>query len=368
MFVYCINFKSTMKNHNLLSVILLGLAILSCRDGNNSAKNYFSFDGAKLQEQYKPGESIGMGILNAENKKIDSIVYYVNNTNIGSKKGTEKIAFDLKAEKLGYKNLKALVYFEGEHQETETRVELVSGIQPKLLTYEIVNVYPHDIKAYTQGLEFYRDTLFESTGNGAGNSTRIRGISSLRKTDYRTGKVYKQVNLENSMFGEGITVLNNKVYQLTYTELTGFVYDADTFKREKTFKYFREMQGWGLTNDGTNLYQSDGSEKIWILDPETLKGIDNINIYLGSTKVKNVNELEWVDGKIYGNVYLKDAIAVIDPKTGAVEAILDLKDLKAKVLQHPDVDVLNGIAYNAKTKTFFVTGKNWDKMFEIRIK
>lgn len=357
-----------MKNHNLLSVILLGLTIFSCKDEINSKKSHFSFDEAKLQEQYKPGESIDMGILNAENKKIDSIVYYVNNKNIGSKKGAEKIAFDLSAEKLGYKNLKALVYFEGEHQETETRVELVSGIQPKLLSYEIVNVYPHDIKAYTQGLEFYRDTLFESTGNGAGNTTRIRGISSLRKTDYKTGKVYKQVNLENEMFGEGITILNNKVYQLTYTELTGFVYDADTFKRERSFKYFREMQGWGLTNDGKNLYQSDGSEKIWILDPETLKGLDNINIYIGSTKVKNVNELEWVNGKIYGNVYLKDSIAIIDPKTGAVEAIIDLKDLKTKVLQHPDVDVLNGIAYNAKTKTFFVTGKNWDKMFEIRIK
>jgi len=368
MFVSRKNFKFIMKSHNLLSVILLGLTIFSCGDGKNSEKNYFSFDGAKLQEQYKPGESIDMGILNAENKKIDSIVYYVNSKNIGAKKGAERIAFDLTNEKLGYKNLKALVYFEGEHQETETRVELVSGIEMKLLSYEIVNVYPHDIKAYTQGLEFYRDTLFESTGNGAGNSTGIRGISSVRKTDYKTGKVYSQVNLENNMFGEGITVLNNKVYQLTYTEMTGFVYNADNLKREKTFTYFRKMQGWGLTNDGTNLYQSDGSEKIWIINPETLKEVDNINIYTGSAKVKNVNELEWVDGKIYGNVYQKDAIAVIDPKTGAVEAILDLKDLKAKVLQHPDVDVLNGIAYNAKTKTFFVTGKNWDKMFEIRIK
>lgn len=368
MFVYCINLNSVMKNHNLLSIILLGATVLGCGDEKNSEKSYFSFDEAKLQEQYKPGESIDMGIVNAENKKIDSIVYYVNDKNIGSKKGAERTSFELTNEKLGYKKLKALVYFEGEHQETETRVELVSGTDPKLLSYEIVNVYPHDIKAYTQGLEFYRDTLFESTGNGAGNTTGIRGISSLRKTDYKTGKVYKQVDLENNMFGEGMTVLNNKVYQLTYKEMTGFVYNADNFKRERTFKYFRQMEGWGLTNDGTHLYQSDGSEKIWILDPETLKEVSNINIYTGSSKVKNVNELEWVDGKIYGNVYHRDAIAVIDPKTGAVEAILDLTQLKTKVLQHPDVDVLNGIAYNPKTKTFFVTGKNWDKMFEIRIK
>ena len=127
------------------------------------------------------------------------------------------------------------------------------------------------------------------------------------------------------------------------------------------------MEGWGLTTDGTNLYMTDSTENIHILDPNTFQPIGSIFVYSLDSKIKAVNELEWVNGKIYGNVYQKDAIAVINPKNGAVEAIINLADLKKKITQRIDTDVLNGIAYNAKTKTFFVTGKNWDKMFEIKV-
>jgi glutamine cyclotransferase len=265
----------------------------------------------------------------------------------------------LKNQKLGYQNLKAVVYFDGENSEATTRIELVSNVQPKSLKYTIVNTYPHDIGAYTQGLEFYRDTLYEGTGQ--------YGTSYLRKTDYKTGKVFKQINLDSKYFGEGITILNNKVYQLTWQNNEGFVYDADTFKKERTFTYFKPIEGWGLTNDGKLLYQSDGTEKIWILDPTTLKEVDYINVYSYETKIKAVNELEWINGKIFGNVYQKNAIAVINPKTGAVEGVINLADLENKITKLPDTDVLNGIAYNSKTKTIFVTGKNWDKMFEIKV-
>ena len=356
-----------MQKYKFFAFIILGGLLVNCNGSKNNNSGSFSFNQKELKSQYTVNDGLKLQIDNIENKKIDSIVYFVNEKNVGSKKDNSAFEYKWNNQKLGYISIKAVVYSEGNQTETVSRVEMISSVQPKLLSYKILNTYPHDIKAYTQGLEFYRDTLFESTGNGAGNGTGIKGISSLRKTDYKTGKVYKQVDLENAMFAEGITVLNNKVYQLTYTEQTGFVYDADTFKRLKTFTYFRKMQGWGLTNNGTNLYMSDGSEKIWIVNPETFKEIDYINIYTGSVKVKSVNELEWVDGKIYGNVYQKDAIARINPKNGAVEAILDLKALKSKVSQHPDLDVLNGIAYNPKTKTFFVTGKNWDKMFEISI-
>lgn len=357
-----------MRKHKLLGFIILGSLLVNCEGSNKNKTNTFTFNQKELKGQYTANEVLKLQIDNSENKKIDSIVYFVNDKKVGSKKDASILEYQWNNQKLGYIAIKAVVYAEGTSQETTSRVELISALQPKLLKYKIVNTYPHDIKAYTQGLEFYRDTLFESTGNGQGNGTGLRGISSLRKTDYKTGKVYKQTDLENAMFGEGITVLNNKVYQLTYKEMTAFVYDADNFKRLKSFPYFKpKMEGWGLTNDGTNLYMSDGSEKIWIVNPENFKEKDYINIYTGANKVKSVNELEWVDGKIYGNVYLRDAIARINPKTGEVEAILNLKDLKSKVTQHPDLDVLNGIAYNPKTKTFFVTGKNWDKMFEISI-
>lgn len=355
-----------MKNHNFLFIILLGITLSNCGDTKKGENSIFTIDNSAFKEQYQPQESLKLAILNPNNKDVDSTTYFVNDKKVATIKGVEKLNFDLKDQKLGYQNLKAKVYYDNEFSEATARVELVSNVQPKLLKYKIVNTYPHDYEAYTQGLEFYRDTLYEGTGNGSG-PTGKRGVSSLRKTDYKTGKVYKKVELADQYFGEGITILNNKVYQLTWQNNEGYIYNADTFKKEKTFPYFKQIEGWGLTNDGTYLYQSDGTEKIWKLDPKTLKEVDYINVYSYETKIKAVNELEWINGKIYGNIYQKDAIAIIDPKSGIVEAIINLVDLKSKVSHLPDTDVLNGIAYNPKTKTIFVTGKNWDKMFEISV-
>ena len=353
-----------MKKHNLLVVTSLLLIVTAC---SGDKKNLFSFDEAKFKAMYHTGEDISLVITNKKEKTIDSIVYYTNDKKIGTTKGNETFNYKIEEEKLGYQNLKAEIFFEGEKQETTARIELVATTEPKLLNYTIVNTYPHDLKAYTQGLEFHNDILLEGTGNGAGNGTGERGISSLRKTDFKTGKVTQKVELDEEFFGEGITVLNHKIYQLTWLNNEGYVYDAQTFKKEKTFKYPRKMEGWGLTNDGKNLFMTDSSERISILDPMTFKEVDHINVYTNSSKVPAVNELEWIDGKIYGNIYQKDAIAIINPTTGAVEAVINLSDLKTKVTQHPDIDVLNGIAYNPKTKTIFVTGKNWDKLFEIKI-
>ncbi|WP_395053184.1 glutaminyl-peptide cyclotransferase [Flavobacterium sp.] len=353
-----------MKKYNLLAFILLAITIMSCGD----TKNYFSINESKLETQYNPSDLLLLSVINNENETIDSVVYAINNKKIGSSKNSGDFKFELKNQKLGYQNITASVFFNGKTEIDSTRVELVSNLKPKLLDYEIVNTYPHDIKAYTQGLEFFNDTLYEGTGNGAGNGTGIRGISSLRKTDYKTGKVYKKVELGEDYFGEGITILNNKVYQLTWLNNEGYVYNATTFEKVKTFQYFKKIEGWGLTNDGKNLYQSDGSEKIYKLNPNDLKEVDYINVYYLTDKVKQINELEWVEGKIYGNIYGKDAIAIINPLNGMVEGIVDLSKLEKLITKLPDTDVLNGIAYNKKTKTFFVTGKNWDKMFEITIK
>ena len=347
-----------MKKHNILSIILLGILIASCGSSQNDKLSYFSFNTSSFKEQYQPNESISLEIVNNEKKEVDSIIYYVNDVKVATKKGLEKVSFDLKDRKLGYQNLKALVYFEGENVETTARIELVSSIEPKLLSYKIVNVFPHDTLSFTEGLEFYRDTLFESVGQ--------YNKSKLLKTNYKTGAIYKSVDLEGNYFGEGITILNNQIIQLTYKELTGFVYNADTWKVEKTFTFDKQVEGWGLTNDGTFLYQSDGTEKIWKMDPKTLKMIDYMNVYTNTSKIKSVNELEWINGKIYCNIWQKDAIAVVNPDNGAVEAILNLSDLRNQV-KNSEAEVLNGIAYNPKTKTIFVTGKYWSKMFEIKV-
>ena len=345
-----------MKKHNLLAFILLATAITSCNDTNIS----FNIDATPLKGQYQSQESVPLTIENAKNTAIDSVVYYLNDKKLGTAKGNEKFEAPLKGQKFGYQNIKALVYHDGKSTEATTRVELVSNVKVKMLAYDIVNTFPHDTASYTQGLEFYKDTLIEGTGQ--------YGRSKLRKTNYKTGAMYQEVPLEGRYFGEGITVFNDKIYELTWKENTGFIYNAGNLKKIKDFQYAKPIQGWGLTHDDTHLYQSDGTEKIYKLDPETLKEVDYVNVYTENNKVKSVNELEWVNGKIYGNIYQTDAIAVIDPSTGAVEGVLNLADLKNKITKYPDTDVLNGIAYNAKTKTFFITGKKWDKMFEIRIK
>lgn len=347
-----------MKNYNFLFIILLGITLSNCGSKKNGENSIFTFDDSKFAAQYQPQEALELGVLNPNSKTVDSVAYFVNDTKIGSKKGLEKIHFELKNQRLGYQNLKAVVYFESENSVATTRIELVSNVEPKLLNYTIVNTYPHDTGSFTEGLEFYKDTLYESTGQ--------YGSSYLRKYDYKTGKVYKQIDLDSKYFGEGITIINNKIYQLTYQEKTGFVYNAATWKLEKTFVYDKDIEGWGMTNDGKYIYQTDKTEKIWKMDPETQKMIDYVNVYSGSLKIKAINELEWINGKIYTNVWQKELIAVVDPKTGAVEKIMDMSGLRKFINAGPS-DFLNGIAYNPKTKTIFVTGKNWDKMFEIKV-
>jgi glutamine cyclotransferase len=347
-----------MKNYNFLFIILLGITLVNCGDTKNVENSIFTIDNSNFKEHYISDDAISLGILNPNSKEIDSIIYYVNDKKVGSIKGNEKLNFNLKDQKLGYQYLKALVYFGGENSVATDRVELVSNVVPKLLKYKIINKYPHDTMLFTEGLEFINDTLYESTGNPEGRK------SYLRKYDYKTGKVFNQITLDPQYFGEGITMINNKIYQLTWQSNVGFIYDLKTLKKIKTFKFDKEIEGWGLTNDGKYIYQTDKTEKIWKMDPETQKMIDYINVYSGNSKIKSINELEWINGKIYTNVWTKDAIAVVNPTTGAVEGILDMSGLK-KFIKNQDADVLNGIAYNPKTKTIFVTGKNWDTMFEI---
>jgi len=347
-----------MKLHNLFITTFLALNLISCGDSQAEKERYFSFDESQLKPMYQATEKVDFSLLNNENKTIDSVVYFSNGERLGSVKGNEKFSLDLNGKKLGYHQLKALVYFDKDTVSTKTRIEVASGVVPKLLKYTVVNTYPHDVNAFIEGYEFYGDTLVESTG--------LKGKSYFAKVDYKTGQLFKKVDLDAQYFGEGITIINDKVYQLTWENQEGFVYDAKTMKKIKSFKYDKPVEGWGMTNDGKVIYHSDGTEKIWTLDPETFKLTDYINVYTNDSKIKSVNELEWINGKIYGNIWQKDAIAVINPMSGAVEAVLDLSALRAQVT-NKEAEVLNGIAYRKSTNTLFVTGKNWNKTFEIKV-
>lgn len=344
-----------MKKYKILTITILTAISWHCSE----PKDLFNIDSTGLKQVYKPNESIQLKIENKKEIAIDSVVYFANEVKLGTAKKNNSLTIKLNQLLFGTQDIKALVYYEGKNASCITSFELVSNITPKMLAFTLVNTYNHDIEAYTQGLEFHNGILYEGTGQ--------RGESSLRKTDYKTGTIPKKIGLDPQYFGEGITFFNNKLYQLTWQEKVGFIYNPDTFEKEKTFDYFKDIEGWGLTHNDKYLIMSDGSNTIYFLDPNTQKLVKSIQVYTDTSKIEQLNELEWIDGKIWANVYQKDAIAIINPENGAVEAVLNLAELKSKIKQHPEVDVLNGIAYNPKTKTIFVTGKNWDKMFEIKI-
>ncbi|QQX76639.1 MULTISPECIES: glutaminyl-peptide cyclotransferase [Aequorivita] len=345
-----------MKIHNILVATLLGLLVGSCGSNSEEKKDIFSLKINNPKKTYTTEDVLSISLNNKKNIEIDSVLYFLNNDRIGI--SGDKIS--LSGKKLGEKTLKAQIFSDGEAYEASQKIMLLASIKPKLYTYKVIETYPHDIKAYTQGLEFENDTLYESTGQYK--------QSSLRKTDYTTGKVLKKVSLPDPYFGEGLTILNNKIYQLTWREKTGFIYNLETMEQTGTFVYGKSKEGWGLCHDAEkNIYKSDGTDRIWTLNSNTLAEKDYIEIFTNTSKINSVNELEWVEGKIYANVYQQGSIAIIDPSNGAVEGVIDLTDLKDKVTQHPELDVLNGIAYKGEPNILYITGKNWDKLFKIEI-
>lgn len=355
-----------MKKYKYLTVFALSLLFVACNDDKKNENSSVLIDTTQLKQTYSLNEPIVLQLKDDKNTGFDSVQYFINDVKIGSVKANDALKFNLNNQKYGSQNIKAVAYKGKDTFEATSQVNIFTDVTPAIYTYTIVNTYPHDIKAYTQGLEFYGDVLIESTGNGEGIGTRTRGKSSIRKVNPKTGEVVKIKELDDAIFGEGATVLNNKLYQLTYQNHEGYVYNIDTFEKEQTLPYFQKMEGWGLTNDGTHLFMTDGTDKVYKLDPATFKKVDYFTVSLTDRTVPSVNELEWVNGEIYANFYGQDAIGIFKPD-GTVVAVIDMSDLKSKVTQHPDLDVLNGIAYNKKTNTFFVTGKNWDKMFEIKI-
>lgn len=229
--------------------------------------------------------------------------------------------------------------------------------EPVEYTYTVKAVYPHLTTSYTQGLQYADGVLWEGTGQ--------YGQSVLQQLDLQTGTPRVLARLPREEFGEGITLLGDEIFQLTWQSNKAYVYDAATGKILREHRYPGE--GWGLTTDGQKLYMSDGSANIYTLDPQTFKREKRVTVTYNGESVPLLNELEWIDGKIWANVYTTDRIVMIDPATGIVEGVLDLTGLLPQADLRPETDVLNGIAYDAATNRIFVTGKNWDKLFEIAI-
>jgi glutamine cyclotransferase len=229
--------------------------------------------------------------------------------------------------------------------------------QTPVYGFKVRNVYPHDPGAFTQGLVWHEGALYEGTG--------LHGRSSVRKVALETGKVLRRHPLPDNYFGEGIAILADRLYQLTWQEGLCFVYEVASFRQVARLRY--EGEGWGLTHDGKRLVMSDGSSTIRYRDPKDFTEVGSIRVTDGGRSVEKLNELEWIDGEIWANVWQTDRIARVDPATGKVRSWIDLAGLLPTMLRTGQEDVLNGIAYDSAKKRIFVTGKLWGRLFEIEL-
>lgn len=300
----------------------------------------------------------------SSNQKTKEIQLFINDSLIKSWSGHEaKIeeTFDLTKLGLGAKGvtIKATTTDGKEYAENQT-IHILSDIEPVYAKAEIKALYPHNTEDFTQGLEIVDGVLFESTGD-----PDHKGATKVMRKDLKTGSVQKENQLDGNYFGEGITVLDNQVYQITWTSQKCFVYNATTLERNAT-SYTYTGEGWGLTNDGKQIIMSDGSERIFFRDPKTFRTTKTISVYDNKGPIKNLNEIEYVNGFIYANVWMTNKIVVIEASTGKVLKNIDCSEFEAKAKGNGDV--LNGIAYDRSAHVFYLTGKYWPYLGQVEFK
>lgn len=302
----------------------------------------------------KINQNLNVGVTEENNNPIDSVRYYLD-----GKRLSFDTDIDISDSKLGKHAISATVFYGDQQKKLTNTLYIYATNAPEIYTYEVINEYPHDKNAFTQGLEYYNGYLYESTGQ--------LGESSLRKVEISTGKVVQKIDLDKEIFGEGMTIFNDKIFLLTWRNNKGLVFNLETFEKEKEFNYNQSKEGWGLTHNAEKLIKSDGTERLWYLNPETGDEENFIEAYTIDRAVDKLNELEYIDGKIYANKWQKNSIVIINAITGAVEGIADLKGLQTKAGRSGDEFVLNGIAHDTVNDRLFVTGKDWEKLFEIKL-
>ena len=298
-----------------------------------------------------------------KNQNVDSVIISIDNKKVLKiDNDIYQSKFSTKGLTVGKHQLKATGYNSGSIcSEAYININILPSKPPVEYTYKVIKKYPHNNASYTQGLTFYKGKLYESTGQ--------QGKSKLMEIDLESGKAIREIKLADIYFGEGITFVGDKIYQVTYHANRGFVYDSKTFKKIKEFKY-KYAEGWGMTNIGDTILLTTGSEKLYFIDSksEEFHHFKEISVADDKGKAVYLNELENVKGKIYANVYTEDYIIIIDPKTGEIEGKIDFTGLLSKEDQGKiEPDVLNGIAYNPETNKLYVTGKNWSKLYEVEI-
>ncbi|MFC2091092.1 glutaminyl-peptide cyclotransferase [Bacteroidota bacterium] len=359
-----------MRMFNLTFVVFLtGMIFGSCNEKpakkaiplvqRTTRESVFSFKEPLNGQTFTVGDVVNLSLAISDTITVDSIQVFFHGKQIGVYSSIESISVPTTGNKPGKAGIRIYLYYNNGKSDIDSQqIELVSDIIPTNYRYRIENTYPHDVGAYTQGLEFFDGWLYEGTGN--------RNQSTIRKVRLEDGEVVQIRNNASSIFGEGITLFDGKIYQLTYTSQVCFVYDMNTFEEKQKY-YYQNKEGWGLTNNGKELIMSDGSHVIYFIDPNMFTVLRQVEVYDNEGIVDSLNELEYIQGKIFANRYFTDEIVIIDPETGKLEGRIDLKGILPIKDRKVSTDVLNGIAWDKASNRIFVTGKYWPKMFEIRI-
>lgn len=347
------------RHMQLLIIIIFVLGAVSACQQKQSSNGTVTFSTPRSGALVAVGDSIRFQMDVPKDIEIDSVQYYINDSLVGTAKNNLTVSAKISTNQFGRLLLSAHPYIQGESQKIISNVIVVPDSPPAEYSFSVINTFPHDPQAYTQGLELNEGVLYESTGE--------YGQSSIRKVNLRTGEVVKKIALPDEQFGEGLTIVGDKLIQLTWREGIGIVYNKHTLEKIKTFPYQSSKEGWGLCFDGERLIKSDGSNRLYFLDKDTYQETGYVEVYNDKGPVDSINELEFIDGKVYANIYTTDYIVIINPESGRVEGQLNLIGLLPQSHQTPETNVLNGIAYDKNTSKLYVTGKNWDTLFEIQL-
>lgn len=352
----------SMKFYKILFVAAAVSVVFGCKD--KTAQSGFNVSvSPEAGTSYKAGTDVPIKVSYNADVKPDSVVYLLDAEHLAVKKDSSVVTLKTDTLKMGIKTITVKVYQGGKDEDAVTNIVVLAPKEPEALTFKVEKSFPHDTSSYIEGLIYHNGYFYESDG---GTVAEGLGQSSIRKTDIN-GKVLQKTDVSPKIFAEGIAIVDDKIIQLTWKERIGYVYDLNTLKLQKTFANNVGAEGWGMTYDGKKIYMDDSSNRLFFLDPHTYQQIGYVDVYDDKGPVNQINELEYIDGKIYANVYTTDTIVVINPKTGAVTQRIDLKNLYPDRTDHnKTAEVLNGIAWDAEGKRLFVTGKKWDKLFQVK--
>lgn len=347
---------NSLKYSVAITASLFLLLSASCVGGSNSNnKQIIRSMQPNVNTKYNQGDNIIFTF--SSTSKIDSAQLFIDGEYVATSPEKGFSYPTSEKNRQGEHTYKIKAFRKGEDHEKSGRFLLLPKQETRRVTAKVASTLPHSRNSYTQGLEFYDNKLYESSGE--------YGKSYIKIMEFPSMKITKQVDLEAKYFGEGLTILNDKLYLLTWKEKKAFVYDAKTLELLDEHDYTTE--GWGLTNDGEYLYMSDGTKYIYKIEPEEFKVVERIEVLSSEGAILDINELEWIDGKIWANVYGYDSILVIEPTTGLVESIIFCNNILSQSDRDETTDVFNGIAHDKRTNKIYVTGKNWPKMFEIEV-